>query len=314
MTACLTTILLIVFNLQAIMRTSLPASTAGTGRHLIAVQDFSGWMQTDGGSSGEIVLISPEMETPILWNELVVSWNVDAPVDTTVKIEARALYEDRATKYYVLGLWSPDDSRRPRESVNGQKDADGDVKTDTLALNCPTAKAQVQVTLGGPDEKTRPTLKLLTISFLDTEIKNPPRKPNRAAWGKALPVPERSQLAYDGGRGWCSPACTSMALAYWAKKLNRPELDRDVPEVAKGVYDKNWPGTGNWPFNTAFAGALPGMRAYVTRLGDVSELEEWIAAGVPVILSVSYALLKGKPTPEAGGISSSARALRGRAT
>jgi uncharacterized protein YvpB len=29
------------------------------------------------------------------------------------------------------------------------------------------------------------------------------------------------------------------------------------------------------------------MRAYVTRLGDVAELEDWIAAGVPVIISVS---------------------------
>ena len=29
------------------------------------------------------------------------------------------------------------------------------------------------------------------------------------------------------------------------------------------------------------------MRAYVTRLGDISELEDWVAAGIPVILSVS---------------------------
>jgi len=59
------------------------------------------------------------------------------------------------------------------------------------------------------------------------------------------------------------------------------------------VFDKNWPGTGNWPFNTAFAGSFPSMRAYVTRLSDLSELEDWIAKGIPVITSVSYNVLKG---------------------
>jgi hypothetical protein len=37
------------------------------------------------------------------------------------------------------------------------------------------------------------------------------------------------------------------------------------------------------------------MRAYVTRFADVSELEDWIAADMPVVVSVSYDLLRGKP-------------------
>jgi hypothetical protein len=86
-----------------------------------------------------------------------------------------------------------------------------------------------------------------------------------------------------------------MNLAHWSKLLNRQELDKDVPEVARNVYDKTWGGTDNWPFNTAFAGTFPGLRAYVSRFSDVSELEDWIVAGIPVILSVSYDLLKGKP-------------------
>jgi len=61
-----------------------------------------------------------------------------------------------------------------------------------------------------------------------------------------------------------------------------------VPEVVKGVYDPKWGGTGNWVFNTAYAGSLKGMRAYTTRLSDVSELEDWIARGIPVGLSLCY--------------------------
>ena len=66
-----------------------------------------------------------------------------------------------------------------------------------------------------------------------------------------------------------------------------------VPEAAQAVHDPNWPGTGNWPFNTAFAGSFKGMRGYVSQLTDVSELEDWIEAGIPIATSVSYNRLKG---------------------
>jgi hypothetical protein len=132
-----------------------------------------------------------------------------------------------------------------------------------------------------------PTSKFIGLSFCDSRKPDVPLQSLKAAWGKTLPVPERVQSGYDGPGGWCSAASLSMVLAYWSAALHRPELDRPVPEVAAGVNDPVYGGTGNWPFNTAYAGEFPGMRAYVTRLDDVSELEQWIAAGVPVILSVS---------------------------
>ena len=36
------------------------------------------------------------------------------------------------------------------------------------------------------------------------------------------------------------------------------------------------------------------MRGYISRLTDVSELEDWIEAGIPIATSVSYNRLKGK--------------------
>jgi hypothetical protein len=59
-----------------------------------------------------------------------------------------------------------------------------------------------------------------------------------------------------------------------------------VPAIADAVYDAKWAGTGNWPFNTAYAGSFRGIRAYVTRLSDLSEVEDWVAADMPVVLSV----------------------------
>ena len=66
-----------------------------------------------------------------------------------------------------------------------------------------------------------------------------------------------------------------------------------MPAVAAGVHDPKWEGTGNWVFNTAYAGSFKGMRAYTTRFTDVSELEDWIAKGIPVGLSVCYNRLRG---------------------
>jgi hypothetical protein len=249
----------------------------------VSYREFSSFAKTSGPAPGETILTSPEIKSPNHWNELVVSWN--ASPGSYLKIEARALYPGHATKFYTLGLWSDHPALHPRASVDGQKDRDGTVRTDTLALLKPATKAQIRITIG--DEHDRPVLKFLGLSFCDTRAPVNSLEPNRAAWGKALPVPERRQGEFEGGGGWCSPTSLSMVLAYWSEVRHRPELDQAVPDVAHAIYDVVFDGTGNWPFNTAYAGSFPGLRAYVTRLTDVSELEDWIAAGVPPIVSVS---------------------------
>ena len=92
----------------------------------------------------------------------------------------------------------------------------------------------------------------------------------------------------------CSPTTISMILGYWADTLKRPGLDRPVPEVADATYDTQWQGTGNWPFNMAYAGSYSNIRAYVSRLSDVAELEAWIARSLPVGLSLDYDRLRAK--------------------
>lgn len=101
-------------------------------------------------------------------------------------------------------------------------------------------------------------------------------------------------MNYPNGNVICSPTTVSMIMSYWGSELQRPDIDRDVPEIVKAVYDTNWKGTGNWPFNTAYAGSFEGMRGYVARMTDLSELEDWIVAGVPVGLSLCYDRLRGK--------------------
>jgi hypothetical protein len=242
---------------------------------------------------GELVLVSPKIETAIAWEELIASWNFRAAPENGLQLEAKAIYPQRQTKWYTLGKWSLEPAKFPRESVRNQKDADGTVHTDTLKLNEPAKAAQIRITVRGTNGIG--ALKFLGLSFCDPTVHPEALESNKQTWGTVLQVPERSQADYpEGINEWCSPTAVSMMLSYWAVKLSRPELDYDVPEVARKVHDPNWPGTGNWPFNMAFAGWHEGMRAYVTRLSDVTEVEEWVRAGVPVAISVKYGWLKGR--------------------
>lgn len=269
------------------------------GGQFLHFKSFAAFTTTPGTNANEIILTSPEIQTRVRWDELIASWNAELKPDGYLKIEVRAIYTNRTTKWFALGLWSVDPARHPRASVKGQRDVDGDVDTDMLQLKEPAERVQVRVTLGSTSGR-KPKLKFLSLAVLDSKFKPAPRPPHRAAWGKLLDVTERSQMAYPNGDVLCSPTTTSMLLSYWSQKLNRPGLDCDVPEVVKGVYDPVWGGTGNWVFNTAYAGSFRWMRAYTTRLSDVAELEGFIARGIPVGLSVCYNRLRGKG-PEPSG-------------
>jgi hypothetical protein len=267
----------------------------------IGVREFTGFTAGSSSNAGEQVLLSPMIKAPMAWNELIVSWDADTPAEAWLKVEARGIYPDHETKFYTMGLWSKDSTQHPRGSVRRQRDDDGTVRDDTLVLTQAGGDVQLRLTLGGPGEGVRPKLKFLGLSFLDTKAKPTPLPPNRAAWGKIIATTERSQHSYPQEEGWCSPTSLSMVLTRWGEVLHRPDLNVDVPEVAAGVYDRVFRGTGNWPFNTAYAGSFPGLRAYVTRLSDISEVEDWIAAGIPVVLSARWDLLAPGRKPTGSG-------------
>lgn len=285
---------------------------------LVSVSDLPMFPNAGQTATIELPVVDPGFE----WNEAIASWNVGNPGDSTLKIEACGIDGPKKTKWYCLGEWRAADSASPRHSVAHQADADGEVQTDTLRLSRRVARCGLRVTLTTGSAPI-PTFKLLTVCFSDDKIPPAEVAPIKKAWGRTIDVPERSQMPYELGkmkldpattppsfRSWyagvktsqfCSPTSLSMTLDYWGKKLSRPDLNQDLPQVAIGVFDAVYAGTGNWPFNTAYAGSWPGIRAYVSRFDSVSELESWIAAGVPVICSVSYHRLLGKPSAGSDG-------------
>jgi hypothetical protein len=282
------------------MKINAPASIESRANQFVALEDFSAFSRGVGTNAEEIVLTSPVIRSDLEWNELVASWNVEAPSTAYLKFEVQPLYPKSIAKFYPLAQWSSDGKTFSRENLGAQRDDAGHVSTDTLILKQPCRRFQARITIGGEGRK-KCRLKFLGFALSDTSVSLANLPPNRKAWGKSLDVPERSQMAYPNGKVLCSPTTVSMMMTFWSKKLGRRELDHDVPEIVDAVYDLRWDGTGNWPFNMAYAGSFPGMRAYVSRLSDVSELEDWIASGTPVGLSLCYNRLRGRTNSPPSG-------------
>ncbi|MBI1756131.1 MAG: C39 family peptidase [Fimbriimonas ginsengisoli] len=289
-------------------------SVAPTSR-FVAVERLPVVFQVGCTTSCELEALQPGLN----WDEAIVSWNVRPAAGARLKVEARVVYPDTTTKWYVMADWSLDG---PRTSVDGQRDDYGDVLTDTLSVR--RAGGALQLRLTGTCKDPGPQLTLLGVEFStkppSVQAAEPLKpgeavsavpqaappstpataagarapEPNRAAWGKVLEAPKKVQHDYPHGNVLCSPTSLSMVLGYWSGQLARPDLSHDVPEVEASVWDVAYKGAGNWPFNMASAGSHPGIRAYVARLASVRELEDWVVAGGPVVASVSLQLLKGK--------------------
>lgn len=259
---------------------------------LLAMPDLPTFPAPSSGREYTWAPIEPGFD----WDELVLSWNVKHGERTTIRFEARVLRPEGSTAWYTLGLWSPDG---PRTSIQGQSDVDGQVLTDTLRLAKSGGKLELRAYLQTLEGARAPRLTLLTLSFASRTFK-PQEEPDKAAWGKTIEVFQRSQMTYPNGNILCSPTTVSMLMRHWSDTLHRPELDRDVPQVEEGAVDAGDPKTGNWPFSMAYAGSLDAFTAYVSRFSGLSDLERWIAAGLPVGCSVDYTLLQGKTGPKAG--------------
>jgi hypothetical protein len=207
----------------------------------------------------------------------------------------------------VLGRWAASDDAFHRTSVTAQGDALGYVATDTLvAANGQSFSTwQLRVTLYRPvgaGVTPRVTLVGAMTSALPTAT-TVPASPLGGAEGITLDVPTYSQEIHvgeypqwdGGGEAWCSPTSTAMVLAYWNSGptpadyawVDPAYADPWVDHAARNVYDYAYDGAGNWAFNTAYAATF-GLESFVTRLRSLAEAEQFIKAGIPLIVSVSF--------------------------
>lgn len=243
--------------------------------------------------------------------ELVASWNAVTPPGTWIEVAARGYRHGSWTGWFILGRWTAGDGAADirRASLDGQSTTAAKVNTDTLVTQNGYAfpRYQLQARLMRPvGSGASPKIRLLGGVASRWSANPVPTSQGRLALGTVLPVPTYSQETHaghfpeynGGGEAWCSATSTAMVLDYWRMGpdaatigwvLQRYPGERrpQVDHAARQTYDYVYGGTGNWPFNAAYA-ASRGLRAYVTRLRTLNEAEQYIAAGIPLIVSVSF--------------------------
>ena len=238
------------------------------------------------------------------FTRLVASWNADTAADGRVRAEALATTSaGETTDWYTMGVWAADDHAVQRTSVNGQADALGRVDTDTLySRGSPFVTYRLRITLErATADDPSPAVRLLGAS-VSSDVAPGPTSNESGGNVVELPVPPLSQEIHarqypqwgGGGEAWCSPTSTEMVVEFWGRGPSADELawvdpnysDPSVDFAARATYDGAYRGTGNWPFNAAYAARF-GLDAFVTQLRSLTEAEQFIRAGIPLVASIA---------------------------
>jgi hypothetical protein len=238
--------------------------------------------------------------------ELVASWNASTPDGSWIQVQMQGVTDKGAvTKWYTMGIWAFDDDVIHRTSVGGQGDSDGYVAIDTFfAKDHPLVAYTLRVTLNrGSTAIASPVVTKLGAVASDMPNQTP-YVPSAlgGAEGTTLNVPTLSQEIHvgqypefdNGGEAWCSPTSTEMVVEYWGKSPSKRDLawvdpsytDPQVDFAARYTFDYHYDGSGNWPFNTAYAARF-GLDAFVTQLRSLTEAEQFIQAGIPLVASIA---------------------------
>ena len=234
---------------------------------------------------------SPWCEPGFAFTDLVASWSATTPRGTWIEVAAQAR---GARSWHSLGRWASGPRTAHRSSVTG----DAEVHTDVWRPTTATDAYRLRVQMHGSG-RLRPQVRSLGAVVSTGRARTTTSLPLRRR-ERVLDVPRLSQMTWKevGGAGWCSPTSVAMVLAH-AGTLP-PTADTgtvDIRRAAREVFDPAYDGTGNWPFNTAWAATLAG-NAFLTRLYDLRDAERFVDVGIPLVASIAYppSALKGAPT------------------
>jgi hypothetical protein len=278
--------------------------------------DFSSGTFDGTRSDGDHVVLAPgalsgTWSTPSLvtrssFSRLVASWNADTPAAGRLTTQSQVTTVSGETSdWYTLGIWAAGDLATRRTSVSGQADGLGRVATDTLyASGDPFVSYVLRVRLerASADDPS-PSVRSLGAETADYAYSaTQPTSTPSSTDPVELRVPPLSQEIHahqysqwgGGGEAWCSPTSTEMVVEFWGGGPTASDLawvdpsyaDPSVDFAARSTYDAAYRGTGNWPFNAAYAARF-GLDTFVTQLRSLTEAEQFVRAGIPVVTSIA---------------------------
>ena len=221
-------------------------------------------------------LASPELKALFPFDQLLLSASVQGcPFGAEASVKTAAGW----SPWFSWGRFQPGKaaSAPVRETSFGKLD------TDILKLAKKAGAFRYRLTFY-PSSGRQAVLRCAAVSYTDSlrpyhpasDRLRAPMKPLKAA------VPPRSQMALPVtyAADICSPVSVSMVLT--ALGAATAPL-----AAAAGARDHGAKIFGNWFFNTAYAGSK-GFYAVLARLNSLEEARAFIAAGVPVIASLTF--------------------------
>lgn len=291
--------------------TSLRDFAAGrtTGGATIVADDGGALTLRPGATSGSWTSKAHAPEFAL--TEIIASWQASTPGDAWIETELSVRMGARWSPWFSMGKWAFGTDGVVRTSVPGQNNAFGYISVDTwFPHSGDSASAyRLRQRLHGSAD-ARPKVRQVAAVAFDPQ--RPTYEPSRTTMSRtvSLDVPQYSQETHrgeypkfgGGGEAWCSPTSTEMIVEYWDEGPTEKDLkslppddafdrhgrkDGAVDWAAIHTYDKSYDGTGNWPFNTAYASHY-GLDASVRQYDSLVPLEDWVRRGVPAVVSIAW--------------------------
>jgi cell wall-associated NlpC family hydrolase len=240
--------------------------------------------------SSSASVVSPVIEAPSAFDDLVGSWNAELPKGSALEMQVRVRRGADWSDWFSLGRAEPD----RWYSAERQDGPFGFVDVDTLKLREKAAAFQYRFLFSA--QKKPAVLKLAAVTVSDGEPSEPiPYE--TGPWTTELRVKARSQTDEQEQykHDVCSPTSMGMALEYWGVRKRTSDLAEKVRDARTAIF-------GHWPFNVASA-ADYGIEAWVARLNSLRDLELQVADERPVIVSITFGLgeLDGAPIKKTKG-------------
>ncbi|MDD6172734.1 MAG: peptidase C39 family protein [Elusimicrobiaceae bacterium] len=225
---------------------------------------------------GFYVIASKAIKAPFDFNSLTLSLSAKLNKNSAVLVESAVKTDKGWSGLYKLFYVSAD----YKKTFKPQKDDFASVEGDILFPKKSASAFKYQLTVLG-----KAKIDFLTAAFTKNGAKYDSSLALETLDLKDFEIPLKpiSQMQYADKKlrtRICSPACLTMVLNYYGKKVS-------LEDALKGVYDEESAIYGTWPLNTAFA-AQQGLGAGVVRCSSLAQAEGELYKGRPLIASIAY--------------------------
>ena len=247
-------------------------------------------------SSRPAVLTSQELTAVFPFDELLLSADALFPGGGALEAEAQVKTGAGWSPWFSFGSFGPGSGQA---SVRNQQNEFGRMDVDLLRLKAKAAAFRYRLTFSPSGDKPQ-VLRLAAAAYSDSSA---PYSPAEAAAKQPdfkplkLSLPRYSQMIqqvnYSGDI--CSPVSLAMAFGCLGLKSGPLDTAAAVLDATENIY-------GNWFLNTAHAGSR-GLYSFIARLNSLEEARAFLAAGAPVVASVTFGSdeLKNSPLKKTKG-------------